>query len=227
LAPSLCCHLVQLSGLPSRPPLPSSAAVVRSSPSPIPQPSAGSRPAPSAARAGSPPRSPSPDLRRSLPEELGRRSLLHRPPPGAARPQPAPSAAAFQWQSAIDLWPGISPSSPSSARGRAPSICGHRISACASSADLLCRKLAHLAVLCQGPDLGLRSPLLGTSSADPLLCWKSAPAVAVADRAADLRRHCSRQPLFNSASAPRTPVNSSKSGCSGLFGLRSPVLPDF
>ena len=88
-----------------------------------------------------------------------------------------------------------------------------------------------------------QGPLPGTSSADP--CWilrqpplragprircsrrKSAPADAVADRAADLRRRCSRQPLFNSASAPRTSVNSSKSGCSGLFGLRSPVLPDF
>jgi hypothetical protein len=227
----LCCHRGQLSGLPSRPPLPSSAAVARSSPSPIPPPSAGSRPAPasapSAARAGYPPCSPSlgnlagsrpapaPSAaraaRRPSPEDLGRR-LLHRSAVSQGRISLSPSLSAARGSRP--------PLSPSPSAARSPSLL-HRRPPQSS------RGRADLAVLCQGPDLGLRSPLPGTSSADPLLCQKSAPAAAVADRATDLRCRCSHQPLFNSASAPRTPVNSSTSGCSGLFGLRSPVLPDF
>jgi hypothetical protein len=178
-------------------------------------------------RQGSRPRSPPPGISAAQPAffinpPLARGGSPSLRPPGVVR---LLSGVLCQGQSAV-LPLSISQGQRafccqgSSARGRAP------------SATLICRQGWISISACVVPSPGSSS---ANSRQPPLRAgpWircsrrKSAPTAAVADRAADLQRRCSRQPLFNSASAPRTPVNSSKSGCSGLFGLRSPVLPDF
>jgi hypothetical protein len=188
--------------LPSRPALrPAVAAIpsllcrrravfpARESRRPAPAPSAGSRPPSSSA--GSWPAPAGSLSRRPPPEAFGRRllqrsavrqrriSLLQRPPPGAeirAR-SCAPSAAWGRPPSAVR---------PFSARGRDPRALS---------------RLGQGVVLCQGQGAVLpsfsargRAPFSARGRELAVLCRKSTPSAAVADRAEDLQHRCSRQP---------------------------------
>jgi hypothetical protein len=177
------------------PPLPPSRGfpATRESRRPAPAASAGSRPPSSSAGswptpAGSLPRRPPPEplgrrlLQRSAVRQ-GRISLLQRPPPGAeirAR-SCAPSAA---WgrppsPSTIRRPPGADlPPSTVAARGRDPRALS---------------RLGQGAVLPSFSARG-RAPFSARGRDLTVLCRKSVPSAAVADRAADLQHRCSRQP---------------------------------
>jgi hypothetical protein len=113
----------------------------------------------------------------------GSPSLLQRPPPGAVHPPP-----------------GAARSQPPGVGRRLPFASLSPSTSAALGQAAVCRP----PVLCQGQRSRLviralsaawgRAPFSARGRDLAVLCRKSAPSAAVADRAADLRHRCSRQP---------------------------------